>query len=605
MKLKSLTLANFRSYIKTKIDFDENMNVIIGQNDVGKSTILEALDIFFDGGVIKMDMSDFSKEAQDNKIIIGIEFAVDCEKEIIIDESNKTNLKDEYLLNNNGFLEVVKEFEIKQDKLQKEKVFLMAKYPKEYFKEPLINLKITDLKKKLNDKFKQDEIELINKRTSAEIRKALYEKTDDFEETKIDISKEDAKAIWEQLKRWLPLYFLFQSDRANKDSDGDIQNPLKSATKIAVSKFEDKFNEIKNELECELKNIGIDTINKMKEMGLDNTDTLTPQISNKGLDTLFSFSLESDNGIALNKRGSGFRRMVLLNYFRAEAERKLNSDENIGKNIIYALEEPETAQHPDHQKMLIGALKELSLKDNYQLILTTHTPEIAKMVGEENLIFVKKDSSVTDIENSEDKLKLIADTLGIHSFFRHKVVICVEGENDINFLLNINKNIKEFSDIIDLEKEEISIIPLQGGNLKNWVDRNYLKNSNIIEFHIYDSDLNSGKNTNKYQKEIDKINSRNDGSCAVKTNKREMENYIHKSLIEREFNIKLPEIIDYDIEDIPLYIKNKITGKDEQAIKSILNNKLSKQLTKDMLVGSEAFDEIEGWFKKIRDLINE
>ena len=125
MKLKSLILKNFRSYKDVKILFDKSMNVIIGQNDVGKSTILEALDIFFEGGTIKIDITDFSKNAEDNKIIIGTEFVVDGEKEILIDTSNKTKLTDEYLLNGDGFLEIVKEFEIKNEKLQKEKVFII------------------------------------------------------------------------------------------------------------------------------------------------------------------------------------------------------------------------------------------------------------------------------------------------------------------------------------------------------------------------------------------------------------------------------------------------------------------------------------------------
>ena len=606
MKLKSLTLKNFRSYKDVKILFDKSMNVIIGQNDVGKSTILEALDIFLEGGTIKIDMTDFSKNSEGDTIIIGAEFIVDGEKEILIDASNKTKLRDEHLLNNDNSLEIVKEFEIKNEKLQKEKVFIKAQYPKEYSNEPLINMKISDLKKKLNEKFNEEEVEDIDKRTNAEIRKALYGKaSNEFEEIKIDITKEDAKAVWEQLKKWLPLYFLFQSDRANKDSDADIQNPLKSATKIAVAKFEEQFNEIKSQLEEELTKIGNETIDKMKEMGLENTNSLKPQISNKGLDTLFSFGLESDNGIALNKRGSGFRRMVLLNYFRAEAERKLESDENKDKDIIYAIEEPETAQHPNHQKMLIEALKELSHKDNYQLILTTHTPEIAKMARVENLILISKDNDIATIDNSENKLKAISDTLGIHPFFKHKVVVFVEGENDIKFLLNINQHIGDFKNIIDLKEEQISIIPLHGGNLKNWVDRDYLKDSNIIEFHIYDSDLNSGKNTNKYQEEIGKVNSRKDGSCAIPTQKREMENYIHKSLIEKEFGIDLSGIADYNIEDIPSFITSRMHGaKTEEAIKAILNGRLSKQLTKEMLEELDAFDEIKGWFEKIKELAN-
>ena len=227
------------------------------------------------------------------------------------------------------------------------------------------------------------------------------------------------------------------------------------------------------------------------------------------------------------------------------------------------------------------------------------------MVRVENLILISKDNDIATIDNSENKLKAISDTLGIHPFFKHKVVVFVEGENDIKFLLNINQHIGDFKNIIDLKEEQISIIPLHGGNLKNWVDRDYLKDSNIIEFHIYDSDLNSGKNTNKYQEEIDKINSRKDGSCAIKTQKREMENYIHKSLIEKEFGLDLSSIADYDVEDIPSFIANKICGeKTKEAIKDILNGKLSKQLTKEMLEELDAFDEIKGWFEKIAELIN-
>ena len=408
---------------------------------------------------------------------------------------------DECLLNNDGFLEVLKEFEIKNEKLQKEKVFIKAQYPKEYSNEPLINMKISDLKKKLNEKFNEEEVEDIDKRTNAEIRKALYGKaSNEFEEIKIDITKEDAKAVWEQLKKWLPLYFLFQSDRANKDSDADIQNPLKSATKIAIAKFEEQFNEIKSQLEEELTKIGNETIYKMKEMGLENTNSLKPQISNKGLDTLFSFGLESDNGIALNKRG-----MVLLNYFRAEAERKLESDENKDKDIIYAIEEPETAQHPNHQKMLIEALKELSHKDNYQLILTTHTPEIAKMVDEENLILISKIDDVAIINNGDNKLDLIADTLGIlpsihpEKIQKLKVAVCVEGYTDIEFLKNINKNIIDFKNIVDLENEAILMIFLGGASIQHYVDYNYLVKLNIPQIHIYDSDYNQKDTAKHYQ----------------------------------------------------------------------------------------------------------
>lgn len=60
MKITSMKINNFRGYNREiNIKFDD-LTVIVGKNDVGKSTILEALDIFFnDGkGTIKLDKND-------------------------------------------------------------------------------------------------------------------------------------------------------------------------------------------------------------------------------------------------------------------------------------------------------------------------------------------------------------------------------------------------------------------------------------------------------------------------------------------------------------------------------------------------------------------
>ena len=602
MKLKSLYLKNFRAYKDVKIEFDENLNVIIGQNDIGKSTILEALDIFFGQEVVKLDITDYHINAGENFIKIGVEFQVDDNFEIIIDSTNKTILADEYLLNERELLEIFKIYNVSNGKLSKEKIYIKAYYPN-INSIPLVNLKISELKKLLEPiEDKIENYDEINKRKSAEIRKTLYKyyvnDTTDFNIIEIDLQKEDGKDIWNALQKELPLYFLFQSDRQNKDSDGDIQNPLKSATKQIIAQVEEKFEEIKSEIEKKLEEIGQETIDKMQDMGLDIAKDLKPVVKNKNWDSLFSFTLESDNGIPLNKRGSGFRRMVLLNYFRAEAERKAKEKNN--KHIIYALEESETAQHPNHQRILIESLIQLSKKENYQILLTTHTPEIAKMVDKKQLIFIERGDKQPYIETDEEiKLEKIANALGIHPYYKNKVVVCVEGKFDEVFLKNINR-INEYKSIIDIET--IDIIPMNGGNLKNWVNKHYLKDSNIIEIHIYDSDLNSGKSTNQYKESCKKVRERDDKSWCFLTKKREMENYIHPKLIEEEFNISCEELLDrWDEEDISKFLVSK-TGKTEEAIKGILNGKLSKKMTKELLDEINAFEEIKSWFEKIKEL---
>ncbi len=79
MKIRKVEITNFRGYkSKTEIDFND-FTVFIGKNDVGKSTILQALDIFFNekDAFVKLDENDFNvfnKNSDLKEIVIGIEF---------------------------------------------------------------------------------------------------------------------------------------------------------------------------------------------------------------------------------------------------------------------------------------------------------------------------------------------------------------------------------------------------------------------------------------------------------------------------------------------------------------------------------------------------
>lgn len=50
MLIKSVTLKNFRGYRNETTVLFSNLTTFVGRNDIGKSTILEALDIFFNEG---------------------------------------------------------------------------------------------------------------------------------------------------------------------------------------------------------------------------------------------------------------------------------------------------------------------------------------------------------------------------------------------------------------------------------------------------------------------------------------------------------------------------------------------------------------------------
>ena len=114
MKIVSVKIKNFRGYgEEVEIKFDD-LTVFVGKNDVGKSTVLEALDIFFnDGkGVVKIEKNDVNvEEIKKGNFETVISVCFDgLPNEIIIDSTVKTTLKGEYLLNSDGYLEVVKKY---------------------------------------------------------------------------------------------------------------------------------------------------------------------------------------------------------------------------------------------------------------------------------------------------------------------------------------------------------------------------------------------------------------------------------------------------------------------------------------------------------------
>ena len=390
MKIQSVTINRFRGYAEPTNVNVEDLCVLVGKNDIGKSTILEALDIFFNEGkgCVKLDKDDINKTcaADGNDCIeIAVEF-VDLPDAVLIDATNQTALSSEYLLTSAGTLEVVKRY----PKAGKEKVFIRALHPTHKDCRDLLQKKNADLKKILEDQG----IECDDKTKNAELRRAIWAAQDDLQlaESDIEVAKIDAKNIWEQLKAYMPLYTLFQSDRKNSDGDSEVQDPMRLAVREILSdpKIQKELSDVAETVKGRLNEVAGRTLDKLREMNPTIANSLDPQLpdveSLKWNDVFKNVSISGDEDIPINKRGSGVKRLVLISFFRAEAERRLQAA-NL-PNIVYAIEEPETSQHPEHQRALIDALIELSTADNTQVFVTTHSPEIVKRLRFENILLI-------------------------------------------------------------------------------------------------------------------------------------------------------------------------------------------------------------------------
>lgn len=409
MKIKRLSIKNFRAYKdEATIDFDD-LTAIVGPNDIGKSTILEALEIFFNesSSVVKWELNDINKTAFENgdlTTVITVEFT-DLPDVIVLDEAPQTTLKDEYLLSSEGTLVVLKKFE----KAGKAKTYIKAYHPSNPECCDLLVKKIEDLRK-IQTKYN---IQCDNLAKKVTLRKAIWSHFKDelqFSEREMETSGDGLKDIWPKIEAYLPIYSLFQSDRNNSDNDKEVQDPIKSAIKavLANPQIKERLAGIANEVIQSLGEITGETLNKLQNLNPELANSLNPSLpkieSLRWNEVFKSVSLTGDNDIPMNKRGSGVRRLLLLSFFQAEAERRMHLTNHT--NVIYAIEEPETSQHYHHQELLIKALKDIaaSPESGAQVIITTHSAFVVKQMDLSNIRLVKREENGCSIEHVSHQL---------------------------------------------------------------------------------------------------------------------------------------------------------------------------------------------------------
>lgn len=528
MKLKSLKVKNFRGYKnETEVLFEE-LTAFIGKNDAGKSTLLEALEIFFNNSLVMCDREDLSSGAVEQKIEITCIFE-DLPGNISIDKTSPTTLKDEYLLNLEGNLEVKKTFKTSAAK-PKPTISIICYHPTKEGYKNLLELKRAELRD-LADRLHINK-ESYNANINPSIRKAIWSNSNELELSlqEIQIDKEDSKKIFDSLEKYFPIYSLFQSDRASKDDDKEVTDPMKLAVQQALLELSPELEKIKEDVRKKAIETAERTLEKLREMDNELASSLVPEFkSEPKFDSLFKLTINSDDGIPINKRGSGVRRLILLNFFRAEVERKLQDSSS--QNVIYAFEEPETSQHPKHQEMLINSFMELAYNTNSQVILTTHTPALASLLPLESLRFVTKEHGNRVIKSGEeDVFEEIAHTLGILPepiTHNTKALLLLEGQGDVIFVRHTCEQLKKGRIIPHtLQDRGFALVPTGGcGNLKSWSTLKLAEQFNLPWCVLLDSDIPTAESIKniKTKDELEK-----QGIKVYLTRKREPENYLHK-----------------------------------------------------------------------------
>jgi len=596
MRLASVTLKNFRCYLDEKTIVISDLTALIGKNDVGKSAALEALEIFFNNETVKIDTGDCSVDAPDRIVEITCEFS-DLPDEVVLDAQARTSLAAEHLLAANGNLRILKRYRCTSAK-PKDEVFVLAQHPTADQYADLLELSNTNLKKRLRDLDIDETGVPLN--SNPAVRAAIWAACPDLNlaESTLPVSKEDGKRIWENLREHLPIFALFQSDRASKDSDAEVQDPMKLAVAAALADAEvqGKLAEVVDAVRARAVDLATRTHRALARLDGGLAGQLTPDFKTEPKwGGLFSVELASDRGIPVNKRGSGVRRMILVSFFQADAERRLA--EAPSGSIIYAIEEPETSQHPISQRLLLEAFEDLAAEPNCQVLISTHSPGLASYLPIDSFRFIKvgADGQPEICVGNEATWDGLVQTLGVVPDNRVRALVCVEGPTDVAAISCMSQVLHAQDPAMpDLSADQrVAFVVLGGGTLKHWVNEHYLRGLNRPEVHLYDSDVA------KYGEQVIRVNARGDGSWAAQSNKREIENYLHPDAIREGVGVAL-NIGDAD--DVPALV-GAARGWNPKTAKNKLAKLCFPRMTAARLQERDPNGEVAGWLRRIGQML--
>lgn len=520
MRLKAFKLVNFRGYQKASMQI-QDFTTLVGINDSGKSTIFEALDIFF--GNSKIDSFDRNINHQGEDVqLIGV---FDQLPKTLTIEDIPTALQEEYLLNTEGDLEIKQVFSGATMKMSE---YIVANFPSSPGVQGIHTLKIKDLRKNFKDSLAD-----IDSRVSSQIRKAVLTQATSTSELKlIDIALNgtgEMKDISKKIHEELPVFQLFKADRDNSDSDSEVQDPIKAIVKSTIADSADirqELSDVVEKVQAAVQKTTGRTLAMLREMNQGLASELQADFASPKWESLFKFSLETDSGIPLAKRGSGVRRLILLNFFRAEARKRIEEAQDVGghtMDVIYAFEEPETSQHPSYQQMLIESFLDMTNSPHVQVLITTHSPAIAEIVPIDGLHLVEKvGSREPQLLDGNEALDGVVSELGLIAdvkLYDDQIwcAVMVEGPDDVLFFENIYNQLSSASD-----KRKVIFISGGGTAVVDSLNARFLNQLKLKKrIMIVDGD----KEGSNYVKKLDRA-SADTGVIPIQLKKATIEFYI-------------------------------------------------------------------------------
>ena len=521
VQIHSVSIKNFRSIKDQKINCTD-YNVFVGSNGAGKSTILQALNVFF-GDYKNFSEDDFWNRETDEPIEIAVEFNKFSEAAL--------EVFTHYV--RHGKMKVVAEVSMNADR-----VFHLSMYGERlvnsdfapFFEAPSSPASV---RKSHFDKIRENYPNIENQSSDKKREQALREHEERMPESEKTLLRSGDSFFGitkgsnriKEFVTWVYIPAVKDAIGEAEEARGSHLGRLIQHTVRNVMNYAPELQEIRQKAEEQydlMLEKQIQHFSKLESRlsgRLNDLVTEKTSINLKWRPDSKSISIQDPNAAVIlgddnfkgdvNSFGHGLQRAFLLSVL----QENLNDNDEQSPNLILGCEEPELYQHPPQARHMASVLQNLT-KNNDQVFITTHSPyfvnvdslgglkKVSRKIGKSK-IFSSDWKKITDhynefFEDTERKLSAVRAKLAIqiqpkaNEIFFSDFVVLVEGVSDqatIEAYLRLSKKDSEFrrlgGSIIEASgKSSLAIILLM------------LKEYEIPCFVIFDCDGKSFKKEN-------------------------------------------------------------------------------------------------------------
>lgn len=426
LKLDSLYLENFKCYENSgKIPF-HNLTVFIGENDAGKSTIYDALDLVLNNNSPKSEDFRDGLNTIEIKMIFSLSVEIEELSQYIIDD--KVTIIKKYNRDSATILQILgRKFEVED----------LNNYGTMKAADLIVLLERLELPPKSNQDLRKESI-----------MNYISEESPTTVNDYIDIN-------WSQISAYLPLF--------QRYSSSDYGNPTSSVRKTLDLVYREAFYERDGNGTYSLKNDFSNLQNNIKQSLNQKLETQLLSYIRKYNTDIQSVSGDFDIDFArglnfsglriknnanesrnIEQLGEGSKKKIFLSILEWDSEISLASSHN--RSIIRGYDEPDAYLHYNAQREMFYMIQRLAEDDesNIQSIICTHALTMIDRAPARTINHVIKNSDksiVNFLATNEDQdiidfLNNVSQISGLKNtnIFYEKCFLLVEGEGEENAL---------------------------------------------------------------------------------------------------------------------------------------------------------------------------